>query len=258
MSTLRWLSAVLLTLGVMTGAALWLQRQSGAQLRDEIGLLRDENRQLAQLRSANARLVAAQAPAAEMERLRADRAAVVQLRREIEKLTTGVDERERALKTPVVSANEAPAKRDPIPVLQVLPVGSWKDAGRATPTAALETMLWAGTTGNVEALSNALILDAESGNLARKQFDAAPTAQQQEYGTPLRMLAALMAKDMPGGDVSVVNVKAADPNSPSVVIDAMLKDRDGSASKAKFEFVQVNGHWLLKVPAAAVEHLGGQ
>jgi hypothetical protein len=53
-------------------------------------------------------------------------------------------------------------------------------------------------------------------------------------------------------------VKAPESNSTSVVIDAMLKDRDGSASKGKFEFVQMGGSWLLKVPAKAVEHLAGQ
>jgi len=97
MSPLRWLSAFLLALALVAGTALWLQRQSGAQLRDEIALLRDENRQLAQLRSENAKLAVAQVPAAELERLRADRAAVVQLRAEIERLKTQTEARERAV-----------------------------------------------------------------------------------------------------------------------------------------------------------------
>lgn len=94
----RWLSVLLLALAAVAGAAWLLQRQSGAQLRDEIALLQDENRQLAQLRAENARLVAAQTPPAEVERLRADHAAVGQLRAEIEKLKTQLDERERAVK----------------------------------------------------------------------------------------------------------------------------------------------------------------
>jgi uncharacterized protein HemX len=97
MSALRWLSALLFALAIAAGAALLLQRQSAAQLRDEIALLREENRQLAQQRAENAKLVAAQVPAAEMDRLRADRAAVVQLRAEIEKMKAGVAERERAV-----------------------------------------------------------------------------------------------------------------------------------------------------------------
>ncbi len=96
MSALRWLSALLLALALVAGAALLLQRQIAAQLRDEIALLRDENRTLARLRAEHERLTAAQIPAAELERLRADRAAVVQLRAEIEQLKARTDERARA------------------------------------------------------------------------------------------------------------------------------------------------------------------
>ncbi|MBI4623853.1 MAG: hypothetical protein HY736_11645 [Verrucomicrobia bacterium] len=95
MNPLRWLSALLLALACVAGASLWLQRQAAAALRDEIVLLREENRELARLRAENRRLVAAQAPAAELERLRADRAAIVRLRGEIEKLKAKTDETAR-------------------------------------------------------------------------------------------------------------------------------------------------------------------
>ncbi len=97
MSTHRWLSVLLLAAALVAGAALVLQRQSAAQLRDEIALLRDENRQLAQLRAENAKLVAAQPPATELERLRGDRAAVGQLRAEIDRLKVQTEARARAL-----------------------------------------------------------------------------------------------------------------------------------------------------------------
>ena len=97
MSNLRWLSALLLTLAVVAGGMLWLQRQSAAQLRGEIALLRDENRKLADLRAENARLVAAQPTAAQLEAMRADHAAVRQLRSEIEKLKAETDQQARAL-----------------------------------------------------------------------------------------------------------------------------------------------------------------
>jgi Tfp pilus assembly protein PilN len=96
MSALRWLSALLLALAVVAGAALLLQRQATAQLRDEIALLRDENRELARLRAENKRLAAVLPVATELEQLRADRAAVVRLRGEIEKLKARTDEMARA------------------------------------------------------------------------------------------------------------------------------------------------------------------
>ena len=103
MSTLRWLSALLLALAVVAGAALWLQRQEAADLRDELARLHEESRELARLRGENQRLAAALPPAVKLEDLRADRAAVVRLRGEIEKTKDNLQARERAL------ANVAPA-----------------------------------------------------------------------------------------------------------------------------------------------------
>lgn len=99
MSAPRWLSALMLALALVAGAALMLQQQSANQLRDEIALLQDENRELARLRAENARLAAAQPSAAKLEQLRADRAVVVQLRAEIEKLSGSLQSRERAVVT---------------------------------------------------------------------------------------------------------------------------------------------------------------
>ena len=97
MRALRFLSVVLLALAFVAGAALWLQRQSATQLRGEIALLRDEHRKLAELRAENARLIAAQPSAAQLEAMRADHAAVLRLRGEIEKLKAETDEQARTV-----------------------------------------------------------------------------------------------------------------------------------------------------------------
>src|SRR5260221_11537878 len=115
MSGLRWFSSVLIALALVAGAVLLLQRQSAAQLREEIALLREEHRGIARLRAENQRLLAAQLPEAELERLRSDRAAVVRLRGEIEKVKNGVQAQETELaqqaasKTAVAPAPAAPA-----------------------------------------------------------------------------------------------------------------------------------------------------
>jgi len=74
----------LLVLAVVAGAGFALQRQAAEALREEIALLRDEQRALARVRTEHETLKAAQIPVAEMERLRADRLAVLRLRTEIE------------------------------------------------------------------------------------------------------------------------------------------------------------------------------
>ena len=117
MSPLRWLSALLLALAVVAGAALWLQRQEAAGLREELARLHEENRELARLRGENLRLEAALPPADKLEDLRADRAAVVRLRGEIEKTKDNLQARERALATVASAAPTAPTT----PVAQVPP-----------------------------------------------------------------------------------------------------------------------------------------
>jgi Tfp pilus assembly protein PilN len=95
LSAHRWLSIALLALALVAGAGFALQRQSAAALQEEIALLRDEQRQLARLRADNERLRAAETPAVEVERLRADRAALVRLRTEIEEMKTRAEKRPR-------------------------------------------------------------------------------------------------------------------------------------------------------------------
>jgi hypothetical protein len=108
MVSARWISAGLLAMAAVAGAALWLQRQAAADLRDEIALLRGDQREIARLRTENQRLAEALPPEEKMQELRADRAAVVRLRGEIERTRGNLEARERALETPPVAAPAAP------------------------------------------------------------------------------------------------------------------------------------------------------
>ena len=107
MASSRWISGGLLVLAMVAGAALWLQRQAAADLRDELALLRGDQREVARLRAENQRLAAALPPTEKMQELRADRAAVVRLRSEIEKTRDNLTTRERALAAPAPASTEA-------------------------------------------------------------------------------------------------------------------------------------------------------
>ena len=97
MNARNLLSLLLLALALAAGAGWWLQRASSAQVRGELALLRDEQRELAKLRAENQRLTTALPPATKLAALRADHAAVVRLRGEIEKLREHLQMQERAL-----------------------------------------------------------------------------------------------------------------------------------------------------------------
>ena len=91
----RWISLGFLALSVGTGGMLWVQRREAEALRIEVMLLRDAQRDLEARRAENRRLLAAQAPAAEVERLRADRAVLLRLRGEIEALQANAERKAR-------------------------------------------------------------------------------------------------------------------------------------------------------------------
>lgn len=93
----RVITVSVLVLAVVAGGAFWAQRQASAVLRGEIGLLREEQAELARLRAENRRLIAQRVSAAEWEGLRGDHMAVMRLRGEIEKSRESVRERERVL-----------------------------------------------------------------------------------------------------------------------------------------------------------------
>lgn len=82
----HWWSLALLALAFAAFVRYGLERQDTAAVRAEIALLEHENRQIAELRTEHARLLAAKVPDAEIERFRNDRAALVRLRTEIRKL----------------------------------------------------------------------------------------------------------------------------------------------------------------------------
>jgi hypothetical protein len=79
-----WALLVLLTLAV--GVGLARQWQTSALLRIEVERLHEEERGLDRLKADNERLKRERTPAAEVERMRADHAAVARLRLELESL----------------------------------------------------------------------------------------------------------------------------------------------------------------------------
>lgn len=84
-----------MTVAVVAGAAWWAQAQEAAALRAEIALLHEERDELARVSAENLQLKAKQPPADEVERLWADRAAILRLRAEIETLKATAESRAR-------------------------------------------------------------------------------------------------------------------------------------------------------------------
>ena len=91
-----WQIPALAILAVFIGAVQALQREANVELRGVVGLLREQNQEVDQLRAKRARLIKAQISAAELEKMRADHAALARLRGEMEAAKARIIEMERA------------------------------------------------------------------------------------------------------------------------------------------------------------------
>ena len=94
MSASRWITCLLLGGALIGAVASALQWQTANALKQERMLLRDEQAVLGRLQAENARLNAGQPAPAELARLRADRAALLQLRAELESLKAAAERKE--------------------------------------------------------------------------------------------------------------------------------------------------------------------
>jgi hypothetical protein len=182
MSALRFLSALLLAAALVAGGALWLQRQAAAELQSEVALLRDQQAELARLRAENERLTAAQVPAAKLDAMRADHAAIGRLRQEVGALDAGLKQKLAALTPP------GPAVR---------PLPPFANEGKLTARAAAQTVGWAINGGDPDLLANTLMFTAPGRGLAQAAFDRLPADRRAAYGTPERMMAELLCATTP-------------------------------------------------------------
>jgi hypothetical protein len=240
MNPLRWLSALLLALALAAGASLWLQRQAAAALRDEIMLLREENRELARLRAERQRLLTAQVPVAELERLRADRAAIVRLRDEIEKLKARTDDKARS-----VAQATAP----------LIPAGEWKNAGRMTPHDTVETLLWAGTRRDVDTIAGAISFEAVAGRQAQAMFALLPEALRSQHGSVERFVASMMAKEPPALAARVIEEKLT---ADRMLVAIRVQNQDGREKIARYTMKRADDGWRMEVPLAVVHGIAKQ
>src|SRR5690242_13436495 len=92
----RLSTVVLLLLAVVGGFALLLQRQRASVLREQIALLRADQRELIALRAENAKLQAGLPSDSELARLRADHAAAIRLQAELNALRRQISAAEAA------------------------------------------------------------------------------------------------------------------------------------------------------------------
>jgi hypothetical protein len=172
--------AVLVSLG-------WIEWLAGYRLRTEIDLRRSEARDLAALRQQHGRLRALQPDAAELARLRRSLA---------ERSSAEV-----ASASPASAPTILPGK---LTLGEWRPATSWENRGRATPDAAIETMLCAGAGGDVPTLKSALLLSDEARAKAEALLRQLPDAARARYATADDLVAELTISHIPVSSAQLV------------------------------------------------------
>jgi hypothetical protein len=233
---------------VLVGAGssvLFRQHQETVRLRFEIAEMRRQTQTLKELRAEHQRLAALQASADELANLRAAHAELGRLRGALE-----------AIK---VRAASKPPARDASPTLEaeneLIPAKDWKNAGRATPAAAFETILWAAAGGDIDLLSQMLKLDPSARAKAVEILAGLPDDLRATYSTPERLIALLGAKDVAVDAMRVVDAKEF-PQAKTTALIVQLEDAKGKQKTTSLAFRQDDEGWKLVVPPEIVEKYG--
>jgi hypothetical protein len=176
---------------VLLGPALavWV-RKDNARLRREVTELRRQDGQLLQLRKENSRLREladrlrrASDPATAAHAGKADG---VEDERHRDGHQPGADER-----AAVIAANRDPEK-------DFVLIENYRDAGRATPSAAFQTLVRAAAMGDDRTLAGLLTFDPQVRQQLEDRIAALPAPAREKYPTP-ESLAALFFSELVTG-----------------------------------------------------------
>lgn len=251
-----WILACALLLAV--GITLGWQRQRTLLLEAELEAQQIRADEVARLGADLARLQANPVSAADLAVLHEDRAALERLRAEIETLkTAGPGIR------PAPTAVSVPSEKE------FLVSSAWKHAGRVTPSATLETLLWARLHGNVDVIASGLAFENEAAReLARSLMASLPPSVGAHRDSPERLIALLAAKDadygayksmwvveeIKPGEEFLESVRLRQPDVTDVVVVRSLLQTTTGENQHKYLSMQRNyDGWKLVVPTSVVE-----
>jgi hypothetical protein len=203
-------------------------RVRAAQLEGELGASRAESMELHRLQSERRKLESEQPAPEERRRLDDQHAALLALRARLAELQRDAPQ-----------AHEEPAQ---------LPAMDWTYAGNQTPRAAIESVLWAASHGDVDKLAGLLGFSPEVRAQADAMYSSLPAASQQEYGSTEKVVATLLAGNFPK-DASAMTILSDREWDEDAAISMSVDHSEGKSKTNVFRFHHAPGGWQLLVPA---------
>jgi hypothetical protein len=205
-------------------------QRRGARQAIALGVAGKEHLEFLRLQAETRRLAAGQLSETDRRRLEATRA-------EAESLRSRLAELQR----------KPPGDDDGAP--RSMLAKDWVYAGRSSPRATIESVLWAASRGDADRLADLLGFAPELRAQAESMFSHLPAASQQEYGSPEKVVATLLAGSFP-----------KDPRASQVFVDREWGEQDASITMSVthsdgesrmnlFRFHNTPDGWKLLIPA---------
>ena len=248
-----WRALACVALALAAAALIARQRLALAALRVELGAARSEQEPIRRMQDEIAALAPMQVSDDELTRLRNDHAALSRLRAEVEALkkrTAGLKPQARPSE-PVRTKPRA----EPSITEDLMPANTWKNAGRATPVATMETVLWAAAGGDVDTLASLLVLDSPAKEKAERMLAGLPATEGRPRSGEA-LIAMLTAKDVPLGSAKIAGLKADPADAKRMRVVVMLLPPESPDRKSKLSQFSLHadaGGWKIAVPAAVVD-----
>lgn len=139
----------------------------------------------------------------------------------------------------------------------LIPAHELKNAGKATPEAAAQTLLWAAVSGDVDTLASGLVFTPSARTKADAWFAGLSEKTRAEYGSPEKVIALMIARDADKiGGIQILGQRELTPDN--VGLRMRFADNQGNAKEDNFVLHRAADGWRLILPDATVEKFGKQ
>ena len=137
------------------------------------------------------------------------------------------------------------------------PMGALKNAGRATPDAAIETLFWAISSQDVDTLASMVALTPEARQKAEALFAGLPQANKDEIGSPEKLLATLYLGVVDSDPVVPTGEQVLGPKSQNrddMEMSVLFAYSDGTTKSIDYPLqLQGDGGWSVRIQPGMVD-----
>ncbi len=240
--------------GIVVAAATaftFQQRQVTAQMRAEVGALRQQVADATALREENRRLQ--QASAADASRLEAEHGEVLKLRGELDTIKRAIAAAKARMAANATNPLPAAAAAKPGDV-DMYSVEVMRNVGSGTPNAAAQSLVWGMQHADVKTVAGLLRVESPEKEKLEALITTLPPQMREEYGTPEQLIAMMMCgTPRPLAAVSLLGEDKV--GDDEVVHHVQMKLQDGEVRRDDVKFKRVDDSWKQVVSASTVDRV---